>query len=99
MIKHEQLHAYFIQAVDDVRSRLGLEDIGSFKLMLECSGRTLTDTSECKITYKICSDSWGSKSVEGAELHVCLDELLRRERWEKRNAPLSLPSPKREEIL
>jgi len=56
----------------------------------------MTDTSECKIEYKVSPSAWGGSEVGGNDLSAVIDEIIRRNGWEKRNAPLALPGPRSE---
>lgn len=98
-MQHAQLHQYFILAVEHIRERLGAEDIGAFQLELACSGRTMTDQSECKIEYRLAPSAYGGGTVVGNSLEAVIEEVIRRHHWEHRNAPLALPPARNEEII
>ena len=75
-----------------VRDYVGQADVGSFELTITVSGRTMTDRDETKVEYRL-GPQYGSQSVRGSELGPVLDEFLRRNGWDLRHAPKTLPSP------
>lgn len=87
------LHAAFVAATNEVRDRFGAADLGSFSLSIVASGRTLTDTSEVKIEYRLGKGKYDTM-VEGNDLERCIIEMLRRNGWNETNKPLALPGPK-----
>jgi hypothetical protein len=89
MNTNDRLHNAIVTATHEIRNRLGAADVGSFSFTIETSGRTMTDTSEVKIEYRV-SAGWDC-SVKGDELEACIVEVLRRKGWDDRHAPLALP--------
>jgi len=75
-------------AIDALRQELGRHNIGYIHFNIETSGYTQTDRNEFKIEYTVY-DSY-SHRVEGSNLAAITDEYIRRNSWNKRNAPLSL---------
>lgn len=92
------IHASFVAATNYVRSRLAEANIGGFHFEITSSGRTMTDKSEVKIVYQLNDRdySYGS-TVEGNSLEAVVDEVLRRNGWQKAHAPLALPGAEEEE--
>ena len=90
-MSHNQLNEYLKLAVDEIRERFGEANLSEFRLLVVCSGRTLS--GEAKIEFKLSSDSWGTDPTSGGDLGAVIDEALRREGWKGRNAPLALPRP------
>jgi len=86
-------HDAFVVAINEVRDRFGAADLGSFSLSIVASGRTLTDTSEVKIEYRLGKSKYDTM-VEGNDLERCIVEMLRRNGWNETNKPLALPGPK-----
>ena len=90
----ERLHQAFVTDASKVREALGDMDKSSFFVRVEISGRTLSDADECKITYQVGSNSWGSDNVSGDSIETCLKELMRRLGWSREHAPLALAAPR-----
>ena len=58
-----------------------------FKFKIECSGRIVD--GEMKLEYEL-SGVYGLHAVKGNSPNAVLDEFLRRQGWEKVNAPLQI---------
>jgi hypothetical protein len=86
----EQLHAYFAEASQHVRERLGEADISGYRLDIASQGRVHGGAP--LITYTISSE-YGTEAVSGDRLAAVIDEYLRRKGWNLRHAPRCLPSP------
>jgi len=91
----DHLHAYFTEATQHVRERLGEANISAFHLEIQSKGRTLT--GEFLTTYILANEYYSDK-VAGDTLPAVIDEFLRRKGWETRHAPKALPKPPSDEI-
>lgn len=86
----DNLHREIILATANLRKRLADADLGgTFTLNIVVSGRI--QDGEVKCEYKLCRNY--GPDTKGHSLDPVITELLRREGWEERNAPLTLPAP------
>lgn len=88
-MQYDQLHAYLLEAIADIRAKLGECNVSHMRFDIEVSGRTLT--GDLELTYNL-GESYGSNSVRGSRLEKVIEEFLRRHGWAARNAPLCLPN-------
>jgi hypothetical protein len=84
------LHQHLIVAIEDIRSRFAQANLPDFSFTISASGRT-HGKPEVKIEYKI-GQLWGT-GASGGSFDATLNEALRRNGWDKENAPVSLPAP------
>lgn len=87
------LHSAISAAAHLVRETFAANDVGSFCLEVDVSGRTMTDADEVKVTYKVAASQYGA-GVTGNSLDKVIAETLRRHGWDAVNAPLALPPAK-----
>lgn len=84
-----ELHKAIIEAARNVRDVFDSNDVGHMTLEIEVSGRV---HDEIKIKYGVGEYL---ATCYGGDLIAVLDEYMRRQGWDKRNAPLALPAPER----
>ncbi len=86
-----KLHAIVAETTVSLRQELNDAEIGSsFNMSIDVSGRVAG--GDVIVKYSV-SGLYGSKVTEGSRLAPVLSEFMRRNGWEKRNAPLALPAP------
>src|SRR5215471_9742448 len=86
------LHNELVAAIETIRERASECNIGHFNFTVTCSGRTATDRADVRLEYRLGDYDTHAK---GGELNAVLIEWCRRIGWDKANAPLALPKPRR----
>jgi argininosuccinate synthase len=90
-----RIHMAYVDAVNEIRSRLGAANVSGFYLSITAEGRTMTEKSEVKIEYNLGTGRYDGATVKGNDLERCIVELLRRHGWDETNKPLALAAPSR----
>ncbi len=87
--RYQQLHAYIMDALDDIRRAFDELHIAEFRLDIECRGR-VADWHP-KVSYVLSCGSYGTQdSSTSARLGPAIEETQRRYSWNKRNDPLAI---------
>jgi hypothetical protein len=89
---HAQLHAYILDAIDDIRQQFAAANMPEFRLDIECSGRTM-GKDESKISYKLGTGIYSASSPSGSALTPVIEECVRRAEWDRRHDATALPAP------
>jgi hypothetical protein len=84
------LHRNYVEAVRQVRERLGAANIGNFFFSITAHGRTETGADDVEILYTINDGRYGNAEVTGDTVDAVCEEFLRRKGWKSRHAPLRL---------
>ena len=66
-----------------------------FAITIKASGRI--KDGEVEISYKLCTDKYGSNPVNGNSTYAVVEEFLRRNGWQAVNKPLAIAFDKTRE--
>ena len=75
-------------AINDVKSAFSANNIPEFTITIRATGRT--DTGDAKLVITVAENGYSDKSVSGNTFANVLSELLRRNGWTARHAPVMI---------
>lgn len=85
------------RAAAEVKRQLAHAEAGSeFQLTITASGRI--HDGDLKIEYGLANNTYGLQVVTGNRLDPTVEELIRREGWDKSHAPLQISQSDQDDI-
>ena len=91
MDSYNQLHQYLLSAIEDIRQKFAIANMGHFRLDIVCEGRT-HGKNETSVMYEL-NEYYSTNSPKGVRLQPVIDEAIRRSTWDKINSLEALPAP------